>query len=134
MRLLVIFSDPPDESVIRLRLDREDKLIAQLGKRYPVSIERLHASEIDDIHQVIASEDFDIIQFSGHGSPDGIYLEKADFRPSGELVTTERLESLLSIAESPPRLVIFLSCYSNSSVQSLSRVAPFVNQRQRCRS
>jgi hypothetical protein len=126
MKVLVIFSDPPDESAARLRLDKEDKVIAQLGKKYAVSIDRLHASEIDDIHSVIASEVFDIIQFSGHGDPKGIYLEKADFRPSAELVTTERLESLLGIAEIPPRLVIFLSCYSNSSAQSLSRVAPFV--------
>jgi hypothetical protein len=126
MKVLVIFSDPPGESAVRLRLDKEDKVIAQLGKKHSVSIDRLHASEIDDIHSVIASEVFDIIQFSGHGDPDGIYLEKADFRPSAELVAAERLESLLGIAEIPPRLVIFLSCYSNSSVQSLSRVAPFV--------
>jgi hypothetical protein len=126
MRVLVLFSDPPGELANRLRLDKEDKLINQLGKRYSITIDRLHASQIEDIHDVIASDNFDIIQFSGHGSPDGIYLDKGDFTSSGELVTPDRLESLLSIAENPPRLVIFLSCYSNSAVRTLSRVAPFV--------
>lgn len=125
MKVLVLFSDPPT-SEVRLRLDREDKLISQLGKRYSIAIERLHASQIEDIHEVIARDNFDIIQFSGHGSPDGIYLEKADFQSPGDLVTVDRLESLLSIAEVPPRLAIFLSCFSNSSVLTLSRVAPFV--------
>lgn len=126
MKVLVLFSDPPDASGARLRLDREDKLISQLAKRYSVAIDRLHASQIDDIQTVIASDNFNIIQFSGHGSSEGIYLDKADFGPSGDLVTPDQLESLLSIAETPPRLVVFLSCFSNDAVVTLSRVAPFV--------
>ena len=70
MKVLVIFSDPPSESRPRLRLDREDKGFLALSKRFSqsVSIERLHASAIDDIHDVICDNTFDVIQFSGHGS------------------------------------------------------------------
>lgn len=126
MKLLVLFSDPA--GTFRLRLDREDRLITQLARRFSDSIiiERLHASEIDDIHSVITSDTFDVIQFSGHGSADGIYLDKQDLADGGELVSASRLKSLIDIAEKSPTLIILLSCYSNSSLSILTGIAPFV--------
>jgi hypothetical protein len=49
MKGLVIFSDPPLRGA-RLRLDQEEKMMAGLAKRFSVdvTIERLHASNIDD--------------------------------------------------------------------------------------
>ena len=126
MKLLVLFSDPAGTP--HLRLDKEDKLITQLAKRFNevVIIERLHASQIDDIHSLISSQTSDVIQFSGHGSPAGIYLDRLDLADGGELVSATRLKSLLDIAEKPPTLIILLSCYSNSSLPILTSIAPFV--------
>lgn len=125
-KVLVLFSDPAGTP--NLRLDVEDRALAQLERKFSpsVTITRLHASQIDDIHSVISSECFDVIQFSGHGSPDGIFLDKLDLTDGGELVSPQRLKSLLDIAERPPTLVLILSCYSNNSLPILTGIAPFV--------
>jgi len=98
LRVLVIFSDPPSGNA-RLRLDKEDKIISGLAKRFPdsVSLVRQHASESEDIHTLLFEDTFDVIQFSGHGDPNGIYLDKSDLNDAGELVSAKRLHSLLSI-------------------------------------
>lgn len=128
MRVLVIFSDPPLRGAPRIRLDREEKMMAELAKRFTgdVVIDRLHASNIDDIHSVIGETEFDVIQFSGHGSENGIFLDKRDMGSKGELVSPRRLQSLLSIASKPPLLVVLLACYSAASRTILTEVAPFV--------
>jgi hypothetical protein len=128
MKVLVILSDPPQVALPRLRLDREARLLAELAKRFSseVTIERLHASNIDDIHFIIGETDFDVVQFSGHGNPNGIYLDKRDMAEGGELVSPQRLQSLLSIASKPPLLVLLLACYSSDSRDVLADVAPFV--------
>lgn len=124
--VLIIFSDPPGKD--RLRLDKEDRILVGLSRQFPefVTVDRLHASEIDDIHNVITKNTYDIIQFSGHGSEEGIFLDKSDMGGNGELVSAERLQSLIGIAEKPPILLILTSCYSNASIPILAEIAPFV--------
>ena len=126
MRMLAIFSNPPDSTP--LRLDKEDKVLATLGRQFSktASIERLHASEVDDIHKWIIDGAYDIIHLSGHGSPDGIYLDKGDLSKQGELVNPDRLVSLLALAKKQPLLVALLCCYSDSHVAALANAAPFV--------
>ncbi len=125
MRVLVIFSNPAEGQ--RVRLDLEDKVFVELGREFGerVSIERQHASDIDDVHMLLSSNHYDIIQFSGHGSPAGIYLDRSD-QSSGDLVNAGRMASLLDLAEPPPRLVLFLCCYSDSASDILAASAPFV--------
>ncbi len=126
VKMLVIYSDPGDGE--RLRLDREDRMIGQLSRRHSekVEIERLHASQINDIYEVILESDFEYIHFSGHGNEGGIYLDKAGVNTGGELVGINRLQNILSIASRPPLLVVVLSCYSNESLDEISQIAPFV--------
>lgn len=127
LRVLVIFSDPPCNNA-RLRLDREDKIITALAKRYSdsVMLTRQHASETEDIRSLLLADTFDVIQFSGHGDPNGIVLDKSDLDSEGELVSAKRLHSLLSIPELPPRLLVLMACYSSDSVRLLSDAAPFL--------
>ena len=126
MKVLVVFSNPAGH--VPLRLGNEDKLLRRLAKKHEDvnEIERLHASETTDIREVILESDFDIIQFSGHGSPDGIYLDKGDLSPQGELASAQRVVSLVALADKQPLLVVLLSCYSNDSLTSLVEIAPFV--------
>lgn len=127
MKVLVVFSNPSDQS--RLRLDKEDKAIMDVAQRFEdrVTVVRQHASEIDDIHPIIIEGDFDVIQFSGHGDADGICLEKSDCETeTTELVNAERVVDIVSLARKPPLLVIFLSCYSDDSLGTLADAAPFV--------
>ncbi|UCG48771.1 MAG: hypothetical protein JSU94_03135 [Phycisphaerales bacterium] len=126
MKVLVVFSNPPDQTP--LRLDKEDKVIARLSRECGDSVEvvRQHASEIDDIHTLIIDGSFDIIHFSGHGSKEGIYLDKSDLSNEGELVSSRRLISLLALAEKTPMVALFLSCYSDENIEDLANAAPFV--------
>jgi hypothetical protein len=123
LRVLVIFSNPPGHR--HLRLDREDKIIAQLARTHgdSVAVERLHAGEIDDIHALISNGHYDIIQFSGHGDSVGIYLDKSDV---SQLVSAERFRSLMECTLRHPNLVILLACYSSDHIKTLAGVAPFV--------
>ncbi len=125
MKALVIFSNASEEGI--LRLDKEDKLITKLSKKYTIEVDRLHASEIDDIHDLLTNGDYDIIQFSCHGYSDGILLQKT-FGDACETdyISSERLVALLSLPEKPPLLVIFLCCYSDEYTEKLIDSAPFV--------
>ena len=124
MKVLIIASSPADQP--RLRVDREDRAIAELARQFSPSVlvERLHASQIDDIHALILDGDFDVIHLSGHGDVRGIYLERADYA-AGELVDSVRLASLLRLPSKQPLLAVFLCCYSDDMLCELADVAPF---------
>jgi hypothetical protein len=126
MKALFIFSNPPDQTP--LRLDREDKIVASLAKQHAdkSTIERLHASEVEDVLKLILSGEYEVLHFSGHGSPEGIYLDRADLAPTGEMVSAARLQSMIALAASPPKLVVILCCFSEASIDILATVAPFV--------
>lgn len=127
LKVLILFSNPPEHS--HLRLDKEDKIISKLARKYKetIELERQHASDIEDFHSLLLDGGYDIIQFSGHGSPDGIYLEKSNYNDnSGELVSAKRVVNLISLANKDPSLVLFLSCYSDDSLDTLINAAPFV--------
>ena len=126
-RLLVVFSNPPDQS--RLRLDEEDKVITRLARKFEktVQVDRLHASEIEDIHELIVDGNYDIVQFSGHGHRQGLCLEKSHCqRPVTDFVSADRVVDIVNLARNPVLVVVFLSCYSDSSIDVLSGAAPFV--------
>lgn len=125
MRVLVVFSSPPD--LDPLRVDREDRVIVALERQFSenVVVDRLHAAELSDIHERLSAGDYDVVQFSGHGSADGIFLERSSDNRS-ELVSAGRVRSLIGLAPRPPKLAIFLSCYSHQSIGDLIESAPFV--------
>jgi hypothetical protein len=127
MKVLVIFSNPPGNTP--LRLDKEDRVIARVCRNFEgsVTLVRQHASEVDDIHSLLTTGGFDVIQFSGHGSEGGIYLDRSDMdEHHGELVGAGRLLSLLELASKSPLVVILLCCYSDSAIATLANAAPFV--------
>ena len=126
MRVLAVFSNPPDQTP--LRLDREDKVLARLARQFErdVVIDRQHASDLDNIHSLLLDAVYDVIHFSGHGCEEGLYLDRRDLSEKGELVTPERLLGLLRLAEKPPLVVLFLSCYTHAHLPLLSDAAPFV--------
>ena len=95
-RVLVLYSNPGDSQ--RLRLDKEhraiDAVLRELGLDSSVVLRR-HAVSVEDFSAAIRSGEFEIIQFSGHGSEEGIVLER---QPTGkkELVDASRLTAALS--------------------------------------
>jgi len=127
MKALFIYSNPPDLSN-PLRLDKEARVIDHHKREFKdVSIEYLHASEIEDIHSLLLDGQFDVIQFSGHGTPEGIYLGKSTLEDNASVfVDANRIVRLLNLAEKSPIVVVFLSCYSDSFLETLINAAPFV--------
>jgi hypothetical protein len=128
MKVLVIFSDPPGVGC-RLRLDREDAAIARIARAAGprATVERLHASEVQDVHALLTHGGFTVVQFSGHGSPEGLYLDRRDLAAGvGELVSAKRVVNLIGCANTPPLLLVTLCCYSDDSLKTLGKAAPFV--------
>jgi hypothetical protein len=125
-RVLVLYSNPNDSERLRLDLEHRavDSVLTELNLEASI-ITRLHAVTAEDFMSAIRSGDFEIIQFSGHGSSEGIILEKL---PSGkeELVDAERLFTILSMPSPRRRALIFLSCFSSASLSTLAKAAPFV--------
>lgn len=125
LNVLVIFANPPERPT--LGLEREAKAILNRARQLDhVSVEPLHAAEIDDITDLIVDGHFDVIQFSGHGDPGGIVLDKSDLQDQGDLVSPERLRELLSLPHKQPDVILLLACFSNEALEELSDVAPFV--------
>jgi len=123
---LVLYSNPPSTS--RLSLDREhrsiDKALAELGLPATL-VQRLHAVSVEDFAAALQARSFEILHFSGHGSPEGIFLENGKSNEA-ELIDVSRLTKILKATAATPRLLLFLSCFSSSSIHELAMLAPFV--------
>jgi len=74
--MLILYSNPSD--TFRLRLDKEHRVIEQIIRNVgidPRRILRLHAASVTDFIGELPKGDFEIVQFSGHGSSKEGYLE-----------------------------------------------------------
>lgn len=86
---------------------------------------RLHAVSVSDFIAELQRSDFEIIQFSGHGSTAGVYLEASNIDESEE-VSARRVASILRGASSRLKAAIFVSCFSTSAISDLIDVAPYL--------
>ncbi|MBN2738684.1 MAG: hypothetical protein JXR70_17005 [Spirochaetales bacterium] len=127
VHVLIIFASPLGHE--RIRTDKENRIISQLEDSFrdKVRIERLHATEVEDIHKKIINGNFDIIQFSGHGCNDGIYLENSSsVNDDGIFIKADKLVHIIELANKQPLLVLFLTCFSSAALDALIEAAPFV--------
>ena len=125
-KILILYSNPRDSS--RLRLDKEHREISRIVEKlnYDSSrIKQLHATTVEDFVSTLRNEQYDVVQFSGHGSDDSIYLEDF-FLKKGVKVTAKQIASLLSDACPNLNAAIFISCFSSSSIDKLISVAPYL--------
>jgi hypothetical protein len=125
-RVLILYSNPADTA--RLRLDKEHRAVEGVLERANLpnaTVRRLHAASVDDIAMALKGQQYEILQFSGHGSPGGFYLESARL-DTGELLSPERAAALLRLASPDLKAALFLSCFSASSISHLIEVAPYL--------
>lgn len=125
-RLLIIYSNPPGTP--HIRLDKEHRRVDLVLQRVGLdlsTVQRLHATSIDDLINVLYSNSFEIVQFSGHGTPDSLCLENTTHDAAVDLSASKVAQIL---RESSPRLraAMFLWCYSADALPSLAEAAPFV--------
>lgn len=107
--ILILYSNPSDTT--RIRLDKEHRAIDQVISKSGINpniLFRCHATSIEDIVHILSNTNFDVIHFSGHGSNNGIYLEKTKENKS-ELFVSKELAELLKNTQPRLTLAIFMS-------------------------
>ena len=123
-RILVLSSNPGDTD--RLRLDKEHRAVdeakARFGSKLDV-VDRRQATTLEDLTRVLTGMQYDIIQFSGHGSVDGIVLEDSNLQGSCVL-PAQQLGAMLLEAQPNLRAAMLMCCYSSDAIPQLMRVAP----------
>lgn len=87
-------------------------------------VRKLHATSVKDFAIALRDDDYEIVQFSGHGSEAGIYLEK-DTIDGGGIVNASHVAALLREALPDLRAAIFVSCFSNAFAKELLDVASY---------
>lgn len=125
-KILIFYSNPID--TYRIRLDKEHRAIDQLLQRqsqYARSIHRLHATSPEDLSHILRAGKYEIVQFSGHGSADGIFLEDIHANKSS-VITAQQISAILTDTCPQLKAAIFLSCYSALAIPDLVNVAPYL--------
>ena len=125
---LILYSNPSDTS--KLRLDKDDRamddIVRELQSIREIRSIRRHATSTIDLVRLISKEDFEIIQFSGHGDTKGIFIEDPD-REFGTLLSARLIEQILRGSSTQNlRILIFMSCYSAGMVDHLTACAPYI--------
>ena len=125
VKVLAIFANPKGSS--SLRLGAEDRVIHEclsLGKyREKVMLHVIHAATIHDVRRALLQEDYDIIQFSGHGTGKGLAFETR--LGEGHLIPQEAFATFISAYSPPVRCAILNACYSREQGRLLSPRVPY---------
>lgn len=124
--ILICYSNPGTTG--RLRLDVEHREIEAALKEVGADssyVKRIHATTIDDLISEIGSNKYQLIQFSGHGDKEGVYLENSD-HTKAELLDSTMLERVLSVASNNLKVLILTCCYSDSYRESLAQKVPYL--------
>ena len=85
----------------------------------------MHATCIDDIVNSLRNASCKIVQFSGHGTQDGILLEDHSRRTS-QWLSASQMGDILVEAAPTITVALFMSCFSAQSISELIRVAPYL--------
>jgi tetratricopeptide (TPR) repeat protein len=116
LRLLALFSVPPDGNALNLRRERQmlRQLVGQLagaaGRAVDLRVLQYGVTR-DSMKQVLEDgEGWDVIHFSGHGLPGALVLEKPD--GTADRVSSTDLSAMLAQAGARVKLVVLSACLS----------------------
>jgi hypothetical protein len=125
-RIVVFYSNPDDTR--RLRLDKEHRAVDEMLTRGGHSAEavlRKHATTVDDMLRTLKGHPFEVVQFSGHGDKEGIFIE-AGTSGGRQLLAADRLKSLIASCGRRPRAIVLMACYSAEILPELLELSQFV--------
>ena len=125
-RILVFYSMPSNTD--RLSLDEEERGIDQVLRDLhlePSAIKRLHATTVDDLTRALMENEFEIVQFSGHGDTEGILLRDR-YQPKAMVIPADQSARILRETSPNLKAAIFMSCYSAESIPELIDSAPYL--------
>ncbi len=122
--VLCMFACPTRPHHDQLALHREWRMIDEVNNSAgrPLAIEPRWAARVHDLQDAVLERPWDLVHFSGHGKPGGIYFETADGKPKP--VPTGRLVQWL--AEHRPRCLVFNACHSADMLTPLIDRVPHV--------
>jgi hypothetical protein len=124
--ILIAYSSPADED--RLRLDREhrrvEESIAATGAS-STTVDRKHATTLEDLARALASKQYEIVHFSGHGDSTGFCFD-SDAGDAGTFVTAAHLAKLLQTTQRTLSAIVLISCYSADTAKDLLSASPYV--------
>jgi hypothetical protein len=124
-RLLILYCSPSGHD--RLRIDKEHQAIDRVIRELKIPVDQIvrkQAATFDDVLDAIGEDEFDVIQFSGHGDEDCLLLDSA----SGDAFECPISDLVEIISRRQPnlRLFISLSCFSYSSTEEFLTCSPHV--------
>lgn len=125
-RILFLSSNPGDTTL--LRLDKEHRAVDEAKARFGSksdTVERHHATTLEDLTRTLTESQYDIVQFSGHGSVEGIVLEDVNLDGSS-LISAQQLGAILFEAQSNLRVTILMCCFSSGAIPQMIRAAPYL--------
>jgi hypothetical protein len=125
-RILVCYSNPTDKQLLRLDIEHSqlEAAIRESGSDSSI-LKRIHATRTEDLVAEITAAEYHILQFSGHGDEDGIFLENPN-RNGSVLLDINSLKEILLIAPKSLRIVILTCCYSASYRDDLAPHVPYL--------
>lgn len=121
---LVVYSSPA--ALDRLRLDKEHKAIERVIAKHGLNdrvIRRIHAATLLDAVSAMREQDFELVQFSGHGDLNGLCLEG---EPGVSRVSWSVLASTLRQCAPNLSVLILTTCFSSEAEKALHGVVPFL--------
>jgi eukaryotic-like serine/threonine-protein kinase len=123
--MLVVFANPKGSNA--LRLGEEDRIIRECIRRckYRAAFREkiVHAARIEDFQLALIEDEYQVVQFSGHGTPTG-ELAFEDETGQLKLVSQNALANLLK--EFPSiQCVLLNACYSKDQGHIISLGVPF---------
>lgn len=127
-KIKILFLGTNPAATSRLKLDEEVKKIHTNLKlsqaRENLELSQEWAVTIETLMQAILDESPQIVQFSGHGTQDGIILQDESGNP--KIVTSEGLVSLFKLFQNTIECVILNACYSEQQAKAIRKHIPYV--------
>jgi hypothetical protein len=112
----------PYEGTAGLRLDREIRGAVEAVRTGPavarLQIHPLLAVQYDDVRRALLEHDPQIVQFSGHGSGKGLFLDTGDVLPAAELAA-------MLVPHPGVRVVVLNACRTHGVATALSEVVDY---------
>ena len=126
IKILFLASNPSNTT--RLRIDKElreiDRGLSMSKERDGIQLIQKWAVTPSVLQQAILNESPTVTHFSGHGSGDGIILEREN--GMNLKISEEALGNLFSLFSDSVKCVFLNSCYSRSQAKAISKYIPYV--------
>jgi hypothetical protein len=124
-KLLILYCSPRGHR--RLRIDKEHRAVDQVARELGVpdsQIVKKQAATLDDLLDALGEDQFEVIQFSGHGNADHLLLDTVTGRAAPFLVAD--LADIVARCQRNLRLFVSMSCFSYESSEEFLRCSPHV--------